>query len=61
MISTRAYSEILAILYSAPLDEPQWQVFLSQLCEVTGSRIATFLPKARLPPLARCLSGSLEL
>jgi DNA-binding CsgD family transcriptional regulator len=43
MISTKAYSELLATLYSAPLDEPQWQVFLTQLCEVTHSRIAFFL------------------
>lgn len=43
MISTQAYSELLATLYSAPLDEPQWQVFLTQLCEVTGSRIGFFL------------------
>jgi DNA-binding CsgD family transcriptional regulator len=43
MISTRAYSELLATLYSAPLDEPQWQVFLTQLCDITGSRIGFFL------------------
>ena len=43
MISTQAYSDLLATLYSAPLDEPQWQVFLTQLCEVTGSRIGFFL------------------
>ena len=43
MISTKAYSELLATLYAAPLDEPQWQVFLTQLCEVTGSRIGFFL------------------
>src|ERR1039458_5386650 len=28
MISTKAYSELLATLYAAPLDEPQWQIFL---------------------------------
>jgi DNA-binding CsgD family transcriptional regulator len=43
MISTKIYSELLATLYSAPLDEPQWQVFLTQLCEITGSRIGFFL------------------
>jgi DNA-binding CsgD family transcriptional regulator len=43
MLSTRAYSDLLATLYSAPLDEPQWQVFLTQLCEITGSRIGFFL------------------
>jgi DNA-binding CsgD family transcriptional regulator/PAS domain-containing protein len=43
MISTRAFSELLATLYAAPLDEPQWQVFLTQLCEITSSRIGFFL------------------
>jgi DNA-binding CsgD family transcriptional regulator/PAS domain-containing protein len=43
MISTKAYSDLLATLYSAPLDEPQWQVFLTQLCEITGSSIGFFL------------------
>jgi DNA-binding CsgD family transcriptional regulator/PAS domain-containing protein len=43
VISTRLYSELLATLYAAPLDEAQWQVFLTQLCEITGSRIGFFL------------------
>ena len=43
MISTQAYSDLLATLYSAPLDDSQWQVFLTQLCEVTKSRIGFFL------------------
>lgn len=43
MISTTAYSELLATLYAAPLDEPQWQIFLTQLCEITGSSIGFFL------------------
>jgi DNA-binding CsgD family transcriptional regulator/PAS domain-containing protein len=43
MISTQAFSELLATLYAAPLDEPQWQIFLTQLCEITGSRIGFFL------------------
>ena len=43
MISTKAFSELLATLYAAPLDEALWQVFLTQLCEVTGSRIGFFL------------------
>lgn len=43
MISTKAYSDLLATLYAAPLDEPQWQIFLTQLCEITGSRIGFFL------------------
>jgi DNA-binding CsgD family transcriptional regulator/PAS domain-containing protein len=43
MISTKAYSDLLAVLYAAPLDEAQWQIFLTQLCEITGSRIGFFL------------------
>jgi DNA-binding CsgD family transcriptional regulator/PAS domain-containing protein len=43
MISTAAYSELLATLYAAPLDESQWQIFLTQLCDITGSRIGFFL------------------
>jgi DNA-binding CsgD family transcriptional regulator/PAS domain-containing protein len=43
MISTKAYSELLATLYASPLDEAQWQIFLTQLCEITGSRIGFFL------------------
>jgi DNA-binding CsgD family transcriptional regulator/PAS domain-containing protein len=43
MISTAAYSELLATLYAVPLDEPQWQIFLTQLCDITGSRFGLFL------------------
>jgi DNA-binding CsgD family transcriptional regulator len=43
MISTAAYSELLRTLYAAPLDESQWQIFLTQLCDITGSRIGFFL------------------
>jgi len=43
MISTSAYSELLAILYAAALDETQWQRFLERLCEITGSIAARFV------------------
>lgn len=43
MISTQAYSELLEVLYAAPLDETQWQRFLTHLCEITGSSLGFFL------------------
>jgi DNA-binding CsgD family transcriptional regulator len=43
VLSTRACSKLLEILYAAPLDEAQWQVFLTQLCEITGSDLGLFL------------------
>ena len=39
-ISTKVFSGLLETLYAASLDESQWQVFLSSLCDVTHSRIA---------------------
>jgi DNA-binding CsgD family transcriptional regulator len=43
MICTKAYSELLSTLYDAPLDDAQWQLFLTRLCESTHSTIAMFL------------------
>jgi DNA-binding CsgD family transcriptional regulator/PAS domain-containing protein len=43
MIRMKAYSELLRTLYVAPLDEEQWQRFLTQLCEFTQSTVAMFL------------------
>jgi len=43
MICTKAYSELLSTLYGAPLDEAQWQLFLTRLCESTRSTVAMFL------------------
>jgi DNA-binding CsgD family transcriptional regulator/PAS domain-containing protein len=43
MICIKAYSELLSTLYGAPLDDAQWQLFLTQLCESTHSTIAMFL------------------
>ena len=36
----KVYSDLLETLYAATMDESQWRVFLSQLCEATGSVIA---------------------
>jgi DNA-binding CsgD family transcriptional regulator len=38
MISVEAFSEILAVLYSAPLHPERWERFLDLLCEHTRSR-----------------------
>ena len=38
MISVEAFSELLHVLYAAPLDPEQWPHFLDLLCEHTGSR-----------------------
>jgi len=38
-VSTRSYSKLLETLYAAPLDESQWQVFLSGLCDMTYAKV----------------------
>jgi len=38
MISLEDFSELLAVLYSIPLNPEQWPRFLDLLCEHTGSR-----------------------
>jgi DNA-binding CsgD family transcriptional regulator len=38
MISIEAFSELLAVLYSAPLQPERWELFLDLLCEHTQSR-----------------------
>jgi DNA-binding CsgD family transcriptional regulator/PAS domain-containing protein len=38
MISVEAFSELLQVLYAAPLHPEQWKRFLDLLCEHTGSR-----------------------
>ena len=40
MLTTQAYSELLATLYAAAVDEAQWQRFLVQLCEAVRSPAA---------------------
>jgi len=43
MVSLEAFSELLEVLYSAPLDQEQWQRFLTLLCEYTSGRNGHFL------------------
>lgn len=42
MISLQAYSELLELLHSAPLDHEHWQRFLAQICERTDSVYGIF-------------------
>ena len=42
MISLEGYSELLATLYAAPLDEQRWQQFLAQICDLTESIYGIF-------------------
>jgi len=43
MVSVEAFSELLQVLYSAPLQQEQWQRFLTLVCEYTGSSLGVFL------------------
>jgi DNA-binding CsgD family transcriptional regulator len=43
MVSLDAFSELLEVLYSAPLDQEQWQRFLTLICEYTRGRSGYFL------------------
>ena len=42
MISLEAYSDLLATLHAAPLDDSHWQQFLGQLCAFTESVYGIF-------------------
>lgn len=42
MISLEGYSNLLATLYAAPLDEERWQQFLAQICDLTESIYGIF-------------------
>ena len=39
IVSTKIYSELLGTLYAAPVDQSQWQIFLSRLCDVTHAKV----------------------
>ena len=43
MVSLEAFSELLEVLYSAPLDQEQWERFLALVSDHTRSGIGTFL------------------
>jgi DNA-binding CsgD family transcriptional regulator len=43
MVSVEAFSELLQILYAAPLDAVQWERFLTLLTRYTGGRFGVFI------------------
>jgi DNA-binding CsgD family transcriptional regulator/PAS domain-containing protein len=43
MLETQLFSQLLQALYAATLDDAQWPVFLTHLCDRTDSRVALFL------------------
>jgi len=57
MVSLSAFSELLRVLYSAPLQQEQWQRFLTLLSEHTGSGGGAFLSADTRSGLAVLASG----
>lgn len=43
MVSLEAFSDLLQVLYSAPLQQELWQRFLTTVCEYTGSNLGVFI------------------
>jgi hypothetical protein len=43
MVSVETFSELLQVLYSAPLQQEMWQRFLTRLCECTNSTLGVFI------------------
>ncbi|MGD0942372.1 MAG: hypothetical protein ABR905_21980 [Terracidiphilus sp.] len=61
MVSPEALSELLAVLYSAPLQQQQWQSFLALLCRYTDARFAVLIcADTRLGLSIRSKAGSPE-
>jgi DNA-binding CsgD family transcriptional regulator len=59
MISPEAFSELLEVLYSAPLEDEQWERFLVLLSKRTQSNLAVFLcADSRLGVSCRAQGGS---
>ena len=59
MASIEAFSELLEVLYSAPLDQEQWQRFLTLVCKHTHGKTWYFLcADCCLGLLVRALGGT---
>lgn len=43
MVSVEAFSELLQVLYTAPLQQELWQCVLTLVCEDTGSTLGVFI------------------
>ena len=62
MVSPETLSELLAVLYSAPLQQQQWQSFLALLCRHTDARFAVLIcADTRLGLSIRSKAGSPEV
>jgi DNA-binding CsgD family transcriptional regulator len=60
MVSLKAFSELLEVLYSAPLDQEHWERFLVLLSQRTQSTLAVFLcADSRLGLSCRAQGGSI--
>lgn len=57
MVSLEAFSDLLQVLYSAPLQQDQWQRFLTRVCEHTGSNLGVFIAADTASGLAVLASG----
>jgi DNA-binding CsgD family transcriptional regulator/PAS domain-containing protein len=53
-------SELLEILYAAPLDAAKWQEFLDRLCAVTGSITALYINNNSEQGVRRLAAGGLQ-
>jgi DNA-binding CsgD family transcriptional regulator len=62
MVSLEAFSELLEVLYSAPLQDSEWQRFLALLSHHTQSQLSIFLcADSRIGLSIRAQGGSSEL
>jgi DNA-binding CsgD family transcriptional regulator len=62
MIGLEAYSDLLAVLYSAPLQQEQWQRFLTLLCDHTQSFSGLYLSASvRFGTAALAVGGHHEM
>ncbi|WP_158786246.1 helix-turn-helix transcriptional regulator [Granulicella sp. L46] len=58
-MSLQSFSDLLEVLYSAPLDQEQWQEFLTLLCHHTSSKYGLFFcADTHLGVTVRAMGGS---
>jgi DNA-binding CsgD family transcriptional regulator len=60
MVSLEAFSELLQVLYSAPLQQEQWQRFLTLLCQHTDCKNGFFLSADTCNGLAVLAEGGMK-
>lgn len=57
MISVETFSDLLQVLYSAPLQQEHWQRFLNRVCELTRSSLGVFISADTRSGLAILAAG----